>query len=314
MGRRAGRLCAWIPLAAIQCLEAFQIAPGELSQEPAASDATVPDASGARRAPPKVDVYVINLKQRRDRCTCMESQLAALPANVYHHEASVGADCGLREGDNMAYPKRACKKRSVFNPCSEEDLAAEKRRVRHALDSQYGVFCSNYNIWLRGAKSDADFIVLLEDDAIVKPHWFEETVTLLSECDSIDYLVVDSYSKRSEKPSATCAKGQTTRLYEMGPGTMWTHMQVVRTSALPRLFAHANKTGANTLDFWYRGEPAGAGVLPGRTFVWSPQIVSQVSQDGRHAERPEACKPSVARSDVVLLQLSRWARLRCPET
>lgn len=203
-----------------------------------------------------IDIYVINLEKRGERCKCMQWLLADVPYNVYRQNASVGPTCGLKVGKQ------------------------EDRRSKRDFNGQQGLFCSNYLVWEIAQHRQADFIVILEDDVSVQNGFWERLEVLLTSCDVADYLVVDSWGGEKSKLSPrTCKLGPQKQkrkevLYDLRVARAFgTHMQVIRTSFLSKLIDLAKQAGSGSMDWWnWQHIPQ-----RGRSFLWKPSMVRQAS-------------------------------------
>merc|ERR1719160_2015617 len=98
----------------------------------------------------KIDTYVLNTDARSDRCSCMQTQLhtiANAPQNVFRFAPVASSECGLKD----------------------DTVTMTDGRIPEAERS---AFCSYMKIWEKASKSDADYIVLFEDDTVVKPEFY----------------------------------------------------------------------------------------------------------------------------------------------
>lgn len=251
---------------------------------------------------PRIDTYVINLDDRKDRCSCMEKQLRSAPQAVYRVAASKGQDCGLKVADDCDGGER--------------------------FEGEQGLFCSNFNIWTRANGTYADFILILEDDVTLSGNFWERLVSMLQSCSKFDYLIVDAHGQDPPK-GPTCDTNQHYQLLNANCTgrnpkycNLGTHVQVIRADFLPKLIASAQAIGGGAMDFWWKRH------APGRSFVWKPNIAGQAVNAGvldfcddsilasdirrnrAHSGAPKSLHSPNARN---LIQLgARPARLQCP--
>lgn len=234
---------------------------------------------------PTIDVYVINLPYRRQRCKCMEKQLESFKGRIFRQEASTGLDCGL-------------------HTTAHKDI---KQGVA-------GLFCSNYRIWQKAVNSSADYIVILEDDAIWKPDTFPRLAQVLVNCPGINYLVVDPWGARGPQDTDTCQREAVHHL----PRTkiFATQMQVIKVGALETVLELAKTKGIAAMDDW---NAANLGGILGLAHEWRPGLVQQKGRHYRgqkrwpHVHAPEECSgPEMDGSDIGVLTKGRWHYMHRP--
>lgn len=252
----------------------------------------------------RIDTYVINLDHRMDRCKCMQSMLADAPTSVYRQPAVEPDQCSLRPNWHSMYGKR--------NHTAEQSL-----------------FCSNYQVWKRAASANADFIVIMEDDVVLKPNFWEVVHEMIEDCADFDYLSVDAHfaTDGGQQPPDSHRKNvcgssrwSSGNLFRPGPRLneqlYWgTAVQVIRKEFLPRLIELSHVKGMGTLDVWWQMY-----LRDTRVFAWMPGIVKDavaVPQSDLMA-LPRACGEDILHSNIGLLQTwsshgrtSTMARLRC---
>jgi len=242
---------------------------------------------------PKIDTYVINLDSRHDRCVCMSKQLAFAPQAVYRR-AAVGLD--------------SC-------PELSDDIATLYGSRNHTAEKS--LFCSNYLIWKHARASEADFIVVLEDDALIDDGFWEQIQRFVTDCATFDYVTVDSWkaSGNAEADSVGVCSGHP-KLFRPNPSKYldyWgTAVQVIRRDFLDVLIARAQTHGMGPLDVWWMMR-----INDGRSFSWQPGIALTAEVSGtKYANRLRAleCLEAVRSSDIapVQLQISNQFRFQCP--
>jgi len=215
----------------------------------------------------KVDVYVINMAHRVERCRCMEEQLAHFPGFIYRQEASTENDCGLKHAaPNFGMTKAA-----------------------------RGLFCTNYKIWHRAANTSADYIMILEDDTIFHPKIFKRLQNLLGGCSRIDYLAVDPWGRKSHVDPAIC-RAQQVRVLPRAR-MFGAHMQVIKRTALPKLIAIAEKYQIAPMDVWNLMYLGG---VRGIAREWRPALVSQAAKHYDKQTRVHLAVPSVCKSKELM--------------
>lgn len=204
-----------------------------------------------KRGPPKIDTYVINVDSNKARCECMQKQLAFAPQAVYRHSANKKEDCGL-----------------------QPDWGTMDGERNH--EAEQSLFCSNFKVWEKASQSDADFIVVFEDDSLMKSDFWEKVTNMVSsECmENIDYLVVDMFrifNENENRRDDVC--GSEAKLLQI-PKELWVgggaHTQIIRKTYLQDLMQMARDVGAGTPDQWIKKH------MPGnKFFLWQPLIVTQ---------------------------------------
>jgi len=219
----------------------------------------------------------------------MSAQLASAPQAVYRQEAVLATECALPDDLPTLYGQR--------NHTNEKSL-----------------FCSNYKVWQRALSSDADYVVTLEDDAVLAPGFWDNITHLMSSCANFDYVTVDSWKGGGNPaPDRTdmCDKAGITSLYRPNPKKYldyWgTQVQIIRRPYLETLIARAQAHGMGPMDVWWMMR-----VNDGRSFSWQPHIAHQA----QHADSitwHEACSASIVKSDIEpsLFQKNKVPRLMC---
>lgn len=183
------------------------------------------------------------MDSRADRCACMHKQLSNIPSTLNHlvrihrQKAAGPSDCpsilkkGIRHPAMFAVPERS-------------------------------LWCSNYLIWEKASRSDADYIVIIEDDALMLPGAWERLASfLLSPC-KFDYVVVDPVFPGSWDPNIEVAvpeKAQPVDKCPGGfqgskPGLLWscTHFTIIRKRFVDTLLSKSPEWGWGAMDDWWQ--------------------------------------------------------------
>lgn len=236
----------------------------------------------------KIDTYVINLRRRTDRCRCLAAQLLSAPTPVYRQDAVGSGECGLQDDSDTLYGGR--------NHTSEKSL-----------------FCSNYKVWERASTTDADFALILEDDVVLAPQFWDQIMALASSCQHFNYVAVDSWKHDGNPgPDRVDVCGGYTDLFKPDPagylGYWGTHAQLIRTTYLQKMIGQAKLHGMGPMDVWWMMR-----VNDGTAFSWQPGIARQAAQKLLSSNFPE-CDPSVSTSDIATFAERELAlpRLQCP--
>jgi len=231
------------------------------------------------KASKTANIYVINMKERKDRCLCMASQLNNSPFPVFKITAATvdtqfelcPAIKGLDRRGNVGTRNRG---------------------------GQSALFCSNYLAWLHAAapSSKADFTVVLEDDVIFDQaqFWPELQNFLDSDCEDHvwDQILVDTiHMKKPGKQYLCTNQMEQKRTITSGLG-YGTHMQIFRTSSLHK---YLSQMTLHTTDKW--------SAAPGNTTLrgWNPNLVlqsSQLKKLGIVEKLPSFCGRSTMHSDI----------------
>jgi len=240
-------------------------------------------------------VYVINLQDRVDRCTCMQTQLTDSPFRVFRQQAAT--------------------RTSQFELCPDSDLAKQgvDRLGGYDKAAQSATFCSNQLIYNR-VKADPnkpEFIIVMEDDIVIANHtklWDSVKSFLKAEDCSVggqhewDHVIVDPWIHKESnlEPGPTkagiCKDGKTHHTLVQASHMYGAHMQLIRTSSLDKLLSqtkwhvadHFNIERRNGLRVWH----------------WAPDVVKQSSAgpgDKRNFAREklaQQCAATVMKSDI----------------
>lgn len=132
---------------------------------------------------PWAEVYVINLKDRTDKCRCMRQQLRDAPWPTHRFDAV-----------NMNNTAASCP--TLTLPAIEDETKAKKSAA---------LVCSNLHIWRKFLnESTASHLVVFEDDAILPdPRMWDKLQQLIQEpCMEWDYLMIDGFG-----PGTRATKG-----------------------------------------------------------------------------------------------------------
>jgi GR25 family glycosyltransferase involved in LPS biosynthesis len=222
----------------------------------------------------------------------MEAQLASAPQAVYRQKALGESECDLHDDVPTLYGQR--------NHTSEKSL-----------------FCSNYRVWKRALASHADFIVILEDDTILQPGFWDSVSHFAMSC-GFDYTSVDSWKGDGNVDPdkvAECSNKGVHALYRPNPSKYldyWgTHVQIIRRSYLQTMLVRAKDHGMGPMDVWWMMR-----INDGRSFSWQPGIARQAQHQlntiSTRVNRT-ACPGSIAKSDIepIFMQEQAIPRFRC---
>lgn len=205
---------------------------------------------------PKIDVFVINLDSRPVRCHFMLRQLDNAPHQV-----------------QRIVPVDSCElKNDTIVNVGERDHRYER-----------SLFCTNYRIWQKATKSDADFVMILEDDATLSQKFWAQVHSFVQNCDHFDYVTVDSWKggdKSLQKYERVPVCESVGHPMTFRPLPTWgkdywgTQVQLIRKSFLPRLLELAQAFGVAPLDSWWMEHIGGDN---DRAFSWQPNIAPQAA-------------------------------------
>lgn len=220
----------------------------------------------------KIDVHVINMDKRPDRCACMRNQLLNLSGwehntvRVYRQPAAHRKDCA--------------------------GIGRKKRSLKFAK-AEKSLWCSNYLIWEKANRSDADYILILEDDALILPGAWEKLNSFLSSSCKFDYVVVDpvypvsnnpnierAVKKKEAEPVAQCPNSYrpTHRKFLWG-GTTGT---IIRQGFAETLLSNAHGWGWGAMDGWWQEHIR----RPYISFAWKGSFAKQASVGKREEIEP----------------------------
>lgn len=231
-------------------------------------------------------IYVINLKKRKDRWECARSQLAASAPYNYTRFEAVSANNVNKE---CPYLKKAW-------------LAGG--------DPAKGVMCSNYKIWEEEVKNGhSDFVIIFEDDvAMGREMWDKIHDLFTGRCSNrFDYLVVDTFKGKGperkgikpEPSSAFCADASPGigLHYIQGGGAQ---MQIVRRSALQKMLQLAEAHPDKPIDRLNNNQFNAANEIRGGIFQAhvAAQLKSAGVQGVHISDAAHHCSKSVTSSDI----------------
>lgn len=209
-----------------------------------------------QKAVPKIDVFLINLDRRPDRCQFMVRQLDNAP---HHVQRIVPVDTCELKNDTIV------------------NVGARDHRYERSL------FCTNYRIWQKAMKSDADFLMVIEDDATLSQKFWAQVHSFVQNCDHFDYVTVDSWKggdkslQKYERVPVCESVGHPMMFRPLptwGKDYWGTQVQLIRKSFLPRLLELAQAFGVAPLDSWWMEHIGGDN---DRAFSWQPNIAPQAS-------------------------------------
>eukprot|EP00443_Scrippsiella_acuminata_P065768 CAMPEP_0115481496 /NCGR_PEP_ID=MMETSP0271-20121206/57828_1 /TAXON_ID=71861 /ORGANISM="Scrippsiella trochoidea, Strain CCMP3099" /LENGTH=233 /DNA_ID=CAMNT_0002909233 /DNA_START=192 /DNA_END=893 /DNA_ORIENTATION=+ len=200
----------------------------------------------------------------------MALQLRDAPQAVYRQAAVAGSECPDLQADKHSF-------------YGDHDHVREK-----------SLFCSNYKIWQHANSSEADFIIVMEDDVVLQPSFWNTTYDFLMACPHFDYVTMDSWKESSQQMDAVdICHASLFRPAKMRPvsGYWGSQVQVVRITFLNTLIQRAKIYGMGPLDVWWQMH-----VNDGRAFSWQPGIAPQAGR--QKGGLPRGCSNEIARSDI----------------
>jgi len=227
-------------------------------------------------------IYVMNLKERRDRCECMQTQVKSPLFTAFRHEA--------------------VSKAKLQEQCP--DAPVNKTWA--------AIFCSNRQIINKALASPIKpkYIIIMEDDLAFQPEFFTKLHRLLNnEClgrNQWDRMVVDTFttfgkddprkvsfalSRKSIQCNERGEEGfesdpQFHQLYHANRDSYGAHVQIIKYSALESMI----NGGFHTVDHWRDFKDV-------KTIFWQPNLVKQVG-NFQHGQPPAECdKKSIAKND-----------------
>lgn len=229
------------------------------------------------KASKTVSVYVLNMEARKDRCLCMATLLNKAPFTVFKITA--------------ATPD------TQFELCPKLQGLERGGSATRNRGAQSGLFCSNYLAWQHSVEQPikSDFTVVLEDDVIFDNavFWPKLQSFLDSDCEGKlwDLVEVDTLQAKEIGQSYACKDQKERHTITSGLG-YGTHVQIFRTSSLPKFLA---QTMTHTTDKW--------SMAPKNVTIrgWNPGMVlqgSQLKKFGQLDQLQTFCDPSTMHSDI----------------
>lgn len=232
---------------------------------------------------PSVQIYVLNLDGRRDKCECMKSQLAASPYPVTRF--------------------------SAISPATLHDVCPHMQNPTmraHAEPGTMSLVCSNLQVWKHAQKTPTDFVLMFEDDTILGDgFWHKLNSFLRGGCREFDYVMVDPWKTHGDslvdnEPIAGCAPNDGFMLTKLSIGHNGAHMQLIRHAALKTMIerAESNLAQESTPDKFAFG--AARHGYPLRIAAGVAGIATQAHKIGKvygNFSLPEQCDESVWRDE-----------------
>jgi len=210
----------------------------------------------------KIDVHVINMESRPERCACMRNQL--LNASVREHNA-------VRVYRQPAAGRKDC-----------PGIKRNKRSKKFAK-AERSLWCSNYLIWEKASRSDADYIIVLEDDALLLPGAWDKLSSFLSSPCTFDYVVVDPVYPVSMDPNIERAVPKLALPVAQCPNSfrpthrkfLWggTTGTIIRQGFAETLLSKAPEWGWGAMDGWWQSHLR----RPNIAFAWKGGFATQAS-------------------------------------
>jgi GR25 family glycosyltransferase involved in LPS biosynthesis len=173
-------------------------------------------------------------------------------------------------------------------------IKRQRHRNKQFVDPERSLRCSNYLIWEKANRSDADYIVILEDDALILPGAWERLNSFLSSPCNIDYVVVDPvlpsswndhierdvYSKKAHPVDQCPYAYRPTRAKFLWSGTTVT---IIRKGFAETLLSKAPKWGWGAMDGWWQNNLIR---LPCAAFGWKGRLARQASvSNGKNLQK-----------------------------
>mmetsp|Transcript_79371 Transcript_79371/g.224479 ORF Transcript_79371/g.224479 Transcript_79371/m.224479 type:complete len:276 (-) Transcript_79371:20-847(-) len=230
---------------------------------------------------PRIDTYVINLDSRTDRCECMQRQLQGWPSPLYRQSAD--------------------------GVCPNLTKAKEINHPAQYAESESSLFCQNYQIWQAAEKSDAEYVLIMEDDALLASGFFGSVQNLVRDCREFDYLNIDPIILKVE--SAVKHKTCPGVMVKQPSNPVWqgTPVQLIRRTFLPTMIEKAELVGWGALDDWWQHYLGGAGAQ--RAYAWLGRVAIQASHGWEKPIKAElerlGCPWSVTKSDIGMGHISK---------
>eukprot|EP00746_Dinoflagellata_sp_MGD_P125931 gnl/MRDRNA2_/MRDRNA2_60836_c0_seq1.p1 gnl/MRDRNA2_/MRDRNA2_60836_c0~~gnl/MRDRNA2_/MRDRNA2_60836_c0_seq1.p1 ORF type:complete len:290 (+),score=35.89 gnl/MRDRNA2_/MRDRNA2_60836_c0_seq1:107-976(+) len=245
----------------------------------------------------KANIYVLNLKERKDRCLFTSAQLASSPFPVFRMEAATPV--------------------TQFDKCPtleglRRGVVAEDYGEKFHSGGQTALYCSNYITWEHAQAQNTEFTVILEDDVILKEDFWQKMQSFLSsDCtgEQWDRVLVDTFRfgvdgcicpcagdaclepPHAQKNICTAPKNTYSEDHVITTARGYgTHVQIFRTSSLMKYLHQKN---AQILD--HTIDPEGAVVR-----YWNPDVVKQADMYASE-QLPMSCSDSVKESNIVAL-------------
>jgi len=227
----------------------------------------------------KVEIYVINLDHRKDRCECSKLQFEESPYPVYRFSAATSTN-HLELCPSLKFSHKV-----------PESLNLDVRKRAN--------YCSHHLVWKAVSEREdkPDFVIIVEDDVVVPPIFWKQLHQLLhSDCLNTELIAVDTYGRGLRNKKSTCAT-------ETGVQELWgsttdrygSHFLITPTAILDQLILQ-NWHGT---DHWKNYQNV-------TVKIWQPTMLRRGSSFRRgQGNVPNDCSPSVKQSDI-----GRSARLR----
>jgi len=237
---------------------------------------------------PSVQLFVLNLDHRKDRCLCASYQLGST-------QVEQGFTSFPATRMSAANPS------TYMQQCPEMSHAG---KVSHSAAP--ALVCSNYKVWKSlDANPATDFAIVYEDDLnIVSKDYWGKVKEFVSKAANQDWDIVFVDPKNNMK-----AVGEDhMQILKAGDaasnGLSGSHMMIIRTVSATKLIALANNEYA-PMDKFVKNMVR-AGVKVG---LWTPGIIQQYSartglSNRAHQQFPvnEFCSKSSVKSDIKKLQ------------
>lgn len=218
---------------------------------------------------PSLEVYVINLESRPDRCRCMAQQLNNVQFSIQRQPA---------------VPQEQCEKEDALHvhEMVTSGLAGDKNH-----SAELSLFCSNYQIWKQLHNSNAEFGVIMEDDAILSETFWSTLLEYVSSPYVKDFVTIDPFpgDEWSGAPFQI-SPGRDFDIYAAKEGYWGTTVTVVKRSFATLMIQKARQSGMAPTDRWWTTE-----FDTSRTGMMFANIVRQQEYKIRHdGQVSQQCK------------------------
>lgn len=230
-------------------------------------------------------VFVVNLDERTDKCGCMSQQLLSSPYPVTRFSAV--------SGDHL------------FEHCPNFH---NKRLGGHSANNTMALVCSNLEVWEAAVEmSDAEYIIILEDDAILSHDvWDKMDEVMHGSCSEWDYIMVDAWHGNPHQPmdEFACSPNRDMIMYSLNFAYGLSHFQVWRRESLRPAISAMRADGqvqADPMDklvFGLRKHSDRCKSLRAAAGFFNVSFQAAKNKDFDFAQVPERCRvPTILRDD-----------------
>lgn len=148
----------------------------------------------------KIEYYIINLERSSDRWKKISNDLDSISLKYKRFNAIDGYKIKIKKysnhesfsGIDIKNQINKLERNNYYEIyCNPNDnhpsFEFYQDRERTYTSGELGIWCSNYKAWQQSQQSDNDYIVILEDDVIIKDSNFEKSINIL-----LEYLPADA--------------------------------------------------------------------------------------------------------------------------